>query len=174
MKINTVKEIREKSKEGINQETNEAEIKYPGRLTGYLVNNSIHVPIDQNNRLYKKIQKSNIPIQPAYTNEELLQFKINDLIQEAYREYYAKISEDVEYMGTVFQADKKSLELIAQVLSVGSVPDGFYWLDKYNNKVNMSYDQLKGLANIALLRGQQAFDELQNKKREIRENTTLE
>jgi len=81
MKINTVKEIRELSNE-ISLEDGTKKTVYPGDLTGYLVNGSIYVPLDSNNRLYKKIQKSSIEIEPAYTDEELLSKVKEDLINK--------------------------------------------------------------------------------------------
>ena len=81
MKIHTVKEIRELSKQ-VTLEDGTKQTVYPGDLTGYLVNGSIHVPLDSNNRLYKKIQKSDIEIEPAYTEEELLSKVKKDLISK--------------------------------------------------------------------------------------------
>jgi len=72
MKLATVKEIRELSKE-VTLPDGTQQTVYPGDLTGYIVNNSIHVPLDPNNRLYKQIQKSDIEIEPAYTEEEIFE-----------------------------------------------------------------------------------------------------
>ena len=57
---------------------------------------------------------------------------------------------NIDYMGTQFQADKESQELIAVALSAGSVPDGFYWLDLYNSKVAMTFAELQGLSTAIL------------------------
>ena len=84
MKINTIKEIRDLYKT-ITLEDGSTKKEYPGDLTGYLINNSIHVPLEPNNRLYKKIQKlikEGFNIEPAYTEEKLLNTLKNNLINE--------------------------------------------------------------------------------------------
>jgi len=80
MKINTVKEIRELSKQ-VTLKDGTQQTEYPGNLIGYLVNGSINVPLDPNNRLYKKIQKFK-NIEPAYTDDELLNKAKEDLINK--------------------------------------------------------------------------------------------
>ena len=75
MKIQSIKEIRELSKQ-VTQEDGSTKTIYPGDLTGYLVNGSINVPLDSNNRLYKQIQKwmaNGGSIEPAYTEEEIFE-----------------------------------------------------------------------------------------------------
>ena len=63
----------------------------------------------------------------------------------------------IDYMGTTFQADKDSQDLVVSVLSAGAVPDGFYWLDIMNNQVSMTYAELQGLSQALLMRGQINF-----------------
>jgi len=79
---------------------------------------------------------------------------------------------DIAYMATTFQADKKSQALIVSVLSAGSVPTGFYWVDSLNNKVTMTYADLQGLSGTILARGQSNFDKLQSLKAQIKSATT--
>ena len=150
-----------------NIETNE--------LEGYIYN-GMHIPLDPSNRHYKKVMKllETEDVVPAYTDEERLEYFKNKKIQELHSEYEKANSKDVEYMDTTFQADSKSQDIIAKVLSVGSVPDNFYWLDKYNNKVPMSYEGLQGLANAILARNQQNFDKLQLKKELVRKVESIE
>ena len=94
--------------------------------------------------------------------------KINELKQA----YNTANQEDITYMDTTFQADKDSQNLIVSVLSAGSVPDGFYWLDSLNNQVSMTYIDLQGLRAALLARGQLNFDKYQNLKVQVNEATT--
>jgi len=71
-------------------------------------------------------------------------------------------------MSTTFQADKKSQDLIVSVLSAGSVPSGFYWFDKANNQVAMTYADLQGLSGAILARGQVNFTKLQGLKVKVK------
>lgn len=79
---------------------------------------------------------------------------------------------DISYMSTTFQADKNSQDLIVSVLSAGSVPDGFYWLDKANSKVAMTYAELQGLSATILTRNQLNFDKYQTLKAQVKAATT--
>ena len=84
------------------------------------------------------------------------------------RSLYLKYSqEDIEYSGSIFQADEKSKSMMVSVLSVGSVPDGFYWVDAKNNKVQMTHDDLRLLSFEILKRTQLLFDNYQIKKSEV-------
>lgn len=95
-------------------------------------------------------------------------------IQELYQAYEQANSEDIEYNGYMFQADKKSRELLGQVVAVGIVPEGFYWVSSDNVKVSMSIDGLKQLAGAMLIRGQVNFNKLQMLKEQVKEAATKE
>jgi len=101
---------------------------------------------------------------PPKTLDELKVIKVTEL----YTAYTSANQSDISYLGTTFQADSKSQDMITSVLSVGSVPSGFYWLDIANNKVTMTYTDLQGLAGAILTRGQVAFDKLQGLKAQAR------
>lgn len=88
-------------------------------------------------------------------------------IKETYDKYLATRYADIAYMNTTFQADADSQALIVSVLSAGSVPSGFFWLDVNNNKVSMTYADLQGLSAAILARGQVAYANYQAKKAEI-------
>jgi len=94
-------------------------------------------------------------------------------IKEAYDKYLSIRYSDIDYMNTTFQADANSQSLIVSVLSAGSVPDGFYWLDVNNNQVSMTYADLQGLSGAILARGQVAYTDYQAKKAEILATTTV-
>jgi len=75
-------------------------------------------------------------------------------------------------MNTTFQADNKSQNLIAQNLSIGTVPKGFYWKDKSNNKVPMTYAELQGLGLAIQDRGMINFNKLDGLKAQVKTATT--
>ena len=93
-------------------------------------------------------------------------------IAELYQAYNNANSLDIAYMNTTFQADSYSQGLIVAVLSAGSVPSGFYWLDANNNKVSMTYTDLQGLSATILARGQVNFDKFQNLKAQVNSATS--
>jgi len=95
----------------------------------------------------------------------------NTLLQKAYED---SIFSDIEYMSSTFQADENSQLLIGKVLSAGSVPNGFFWLDKNNNHVSMTYTDLQSFSLAILERGLSAFTNLQSQKSQVREATTIE
>ena len=74
---------------------------------------------------------------------------------------------DIAYMKTTFQADKASQDLIVKVLSAGSVPTGFFWIDKANNQVTMTFTQLQGLSGAILTRNQTNFIKFQGLKAKV-------
>ena len=81
---------------------------------------------------------------------------------------YNKANElDITYMNTTFQADKNSQDLIVKVLSAGSVPTGFFWIDKANKHVAMTYAQLQGLSGAILTRNQTNFIKFQGLKSKV-------
>ena len=88
-------------------------------------------------------------------------------LQELETVYNKANQEDIVYMSTTFQADKDSQNLIVSVLSAGSVPDGFFWLDSLNNQVAMTYEDLQGLSAAILARGQANFAKLQDLKTQV-------
>lgn len=93
-------------------------------------------------------------------------------IEKSYREFMVL---PISYMGTVFQADTDSQMLIAQVLvaSGGVLPANFAWYDINNEPVQMTYQDLQGLAGLILMRGQQHFYHKQVLKAVARNATTV-
>ena len=93
-------------------------------------------------------------------------------ISELYGEYNTANEADIAYMKTTFQANYKSQGLIVSVLSAGSVPSGFYWLDVNNKEVAMTYADLQGLSGAILTRSQANFTKLQTLKTNVKACTT--
>ncbi|MCA3773841.1 MAG: DUF4376 domain-containing protein [Cutibacterium sp.] len=87
------------------------------------------------------------------------------IIEAAYRE---SIQQPVSYMSTTFQADLDSQDILAKSLVAGALPDGFFWLDKDNAQVPMTFAQLQGLAGAIIAQGQAAFYKKTTLKTQIR------
>jgi protein subunit release factor A len=89
--IQTVKEIRDIDTD---------------QLTGYLINNSMHVPLSEGNRHYKEVQEwiaeGNIP-EPAYTSDEL--------------ENYLNEKHNNEILFQIVQKEKELIRPMRELLS---------------------------------------------------------
>ena len=91
------------------------------------------------------------------------------------KESYAEANyQDIAYMDTTFQADTDSQNLIVSVLSAGSAPSDFFWLDVTNNKVALTYEELQGLSGTILARNQTNFIKYQGLKSVVKQTETLE
>ncbi|CBJ38348.1 protein of unknown function [Ralstonia solanacearum CMR15] len=92
------------------------------------------------------------------------------LIEDAYQ---TAIQQPVSYMSTTFQADQDSQAVLTKALVAGAVPAGFFWLDKNNAQVSMTFAQLQGLAGAMLTQGQTAFAKKTGLKQQINAATTV-
>jgi len=106
---------------------------------------------------------------PARVLSEVVAAKIAQLTKA----YHAAIQQPVAYMGTTFQANTASQDMIAKSLAPDAVPGGFAWLDAENSSVPMTMAQLRGLAGAMLAQGWAAFQELQERKATVRAATTI-
>ena len=125
-------------------------------------------PIVENHTGLVEITKAEFDAMIAPTFSELQTAKVNEL-GIAYNDANEL---DIAYLNTTFQADKSSQDLIVSVLSAGSVPTGFFWLDKANNQVPMTYAQLQGLSGAILTRNQTNFIKFQGLKTQANAATT--
>jgi len=119
---------------------------------------------DTHNTTLAKITEAEYKTMIAPTFTELQTAKLSEL----YTAYNKANETDIAYMSTTFQADKKSQDLIVSVLSAGSVPSDFYWFDKANDQVAMTYTDLQGLSGAILARGQVNFAKLQGLKAKVK------
>jgi hypothetical protein len=96
------------------------------------------------------------------------------LIGAAYESAYQL---PVAYIGTTFQADAGSQDVLSKTLAAltpnGATPTGFYWADTNNVQVPMSLSQLQGLASAMMTQGWAAFQHKQSQKAAIRAATTV-
>jgi hypothetical protein len=115
--------------------------------------------------------------------EEEIQIKMQELEfdynkqnkkQQVENQYQKAIQQDIEYNGNMFQADKDSQDILTKVIT--SSTEGFEidWLDANNTLVHMTLDDLKGLANAILLRGQEEFIKKVALKKQIENCSTVE
>lgn len=86
----------------------------------------------------------------------------------------ARLNFAVEYNGAAFQADPKSYLEITQALQQEMLPNNFYWVDRSNNLVPMTRENLQGLANVIFARRFELFNEHQKTKQKIRNAKTVE
>ena len=81
---------------------------------------------------------------------------------------------DIEHAGKTWKADRDSQQLLAAVLSVGSVPEGMYWRDTTETQNPMSFSDLQALAGAILVRGLLVDSNLAAKKAAVEAATTIE
>lgn len=83
--------------------------------------------------------------------------------------------EPIAYMGTVFQADDYSQDLIAKTLVAlgGATPADLGWWDATNTRVLMTNAQLQGLGQAIFARNQPLYLNKQARKAAIRAATTV-
>lgn len=91
------------------------------------------------------------------------QAKINELNME----YDMANDLDVSYMGNTFAGKPKDRTIISEILSIGSVPTGFYFRSATNVDVPMTYAQLQGLAKVILTKNQSNFVKRSTLKKKI-------
>lgn len=77
--------------------------------------------------------------------------------------YVAEVYSPIDHDGNTWGADPDSRTLLAQVLAVGSVPEGMYWRDHYQTPVAMTYTDLQALGRAILDRGLMADQNLMTK-----------
>ena len=123
-----------------------------------------------NNCNYVDADTNIMSIKDFRTFEQLQAVKLREL-ESAYNNAN---QEDIEYLDTTFQADKYSQNLIVSVLSAGSVPDEFFWLDTTNNQVTMTYGDLQGLSLAILARSQTNFVKYQDLKSQVNTAATID
>ena len=102
------------------------------------------------------------------------QTKQKSIIETAYQ---TAITVPIAYMGTTFQADDASQDILVKVLLgmqvVGATPSGFAWMDANNVLVPMALADLQGLYGAVLTRGQVEFTKKVVAKNAINVATTV-
>ncbi|MCB1949128.1 DUF4376 domain-containing protein [Nitrosomonas sp.] len=80
---------------------------------------------------------------------------------------------DIDHNSKTWKADKEAQELLAAVLSVGSVPGGMYWRDITETQNAMTFADLQALAAAILARGLTLDSNLDTKKAAVAAATTV-
>ena len=125
-----------------------------------------------NNYNYVDVENKILSKKDFRTLDEIKKTKKQD-IENAYNK---AIQEPIQYaVGSdtyTFQADEKSQDILSKVII--SAPSDFTtkWLDIDNNPVSVTLDDLKGLAQIILTRGQQLFVKKVQLKNQVDASTT--
>ena len=65
---------------------------------------------------------------------------------------------EITYSGKVYQADYESYEKVIQALSCNTLPSGFFWLTKTNEKISLNKTQLQELADAMYAKHFSMFD----------------
>lgn len=104
--------------------------------------------------------------QPMTLNEV-----INDKTIQIDAAYSEAIQQPVAYMGTLFQADKDSQDVLLATLTtlnpLGATPPGFWWKDVTNNHIPMTLAELQGLGQTMFAQGWVAFQNRDAKKAQV-------
>lgn len=87
--------------------------------------------------------------------------------------YEAATYANIEHASKTWKADRDSQQLLAAVLSVGSVPESMYWRDVTESQNPMSFSDLQALAGAILVRGLLVDSNLAAKKAAVEAATTL-
>lgn len=109
---------------------------------------------------------------PQPTSAEILAKCKTEQIAILEKSYQDAIKLPVAYMGTTFQADKASQELITGCLSGGALYAPPFWQDINNVQVPMTFTELQGLSGAIIVRGTEAFLHKQTLKANVNKTTT--
>jgi hypothetical protein len=104
-------------------------------------------------------------ILPAKRAEKIAQFTVQATAQNV---------ADIDYLDHTWRADSASQGLLAQVLAIGSVPEGMYWRDSSGTPRAMTYANLQGLGVAILARGLAADNNLMIKTAAVNAAATAE
>lgn len=107
------------------------------------------------------------------TNEINLADAIEAQSAAADKDYSAALEFDIEYNGKTYQAGPSSYEAMLAASVQPDLPPDFYWVDKDNNKVPFSKQQIIELSNLVFLRRLELFNQLQDKKTRYRAATSI-
>lgn len=98
---------------------------------------------------------------------------ISAQLEAAKLNYKPQLVFDVEYNGATYQADPESYEAMLAAAAQPVLPTDFYWLDKANNRVPFTSQQIKELTALVFNRRLALFTELQDRKARYRAATTV-
>jgi len=139
---------------------------------GYKINDSFFVPNDINNRHFFAVKEwiTNNDLVPLDELEEVRKQKFIDILQA----YNDKCENDIDFNGNTFQADQKSINKMMTELSSQTLPVDFFWLNKNNDRINMTYNELKSLYESIITRNRSNFVKYQDDKLYVKNATSVE
>ena len=158
----TIKEIKD-------IETNE--------LTGYKYN-GMFVPLEPTNRHYQEIQKlikNGIEVEPAYTEEERLNYFKNKKIQELKKERDDNISKVVITLsnGISLNGNKNSRIEFSSTINSLSDTDTIKWIDYNNKDVLLNKDLLKEALVLTINKQTEIIIDYNNKRQKVLNTNTI-
>lgn len=116
----------------------------------------------------------------AFTSEEEAAADAEELkaakdvkLTELQAAYNAANYANIDHDSKTWRADVQSQQLLAAVLSVGSVPEGMYWRDVTETQNAMTFSDLQALASAILTRGLTLDSNLDTKKAAVAAATTI-
>ncbi len=104
--------------------------------------------------------------------EDLLAAK-EDKVADLQAAYDVANYANIDHDSKTWRADVKSQQLLAAVLSVGSVPGGMYWRDVTETQNSMTFADLQALASAILTRGLTLDSNMDTKKAAVANATTI-
>ena len=142
----------------------------------YLVNNKIMAGAGgTDSDVYKSVQewlKTNTP-EAEFTASELLAMGKDKILVKLRTDFSTANSVGISYMGSLYQADKKSVDAMNSYLATGKVPPNFFWLDANNVEVPMTFSQLQKLSLLISTRNLANFSLYQSAKNSIMGASTV-
>ena len=94
-------------------------------------------------------------------------------LDAAAMDYIESLNFLVQIGDHIFQADPSSYNSLTSVLSVGSLPPGFYWVDASNQRVPVDFVFLSSLASTIAAERFVRFNAYQDRKERIRNATSI-
>ncbi|SEN43158.1 hypothetical protein [Nitrosomonas marina] len=88
----------------------------------------------------------------AAADAEELEFFRQNKRAELKSAYESTLSADIDYNSKTYSATKERRELLSEILSVGSVPEGMYLIDVNGDQNPMTYADIQAIGQALLSR----------------------
>jgi len=93
---------------------------------------------------------------------------------EIENEYERRLGEPFEYNGHLFHGDKKSRDILTEVITAATPDFTTRWRDINKQWLDVTLDDLKAMSNILLIRGQQLYMTKADLKSQVDAATTID
>ena len=149
-------------------------------LTGYIINDTIYVPIDPANRHYQEIQewiKQGGIIEQAFTEAERLEHFKQKLIKELKEKRDKQVSQIVVTLDSGEQLNGDEIAQTRMTRALNGLPDDeteIDWIDYNNNTIKLTRPKLREALQKAGQAQTEIYVEYNNKRQEILQAESLE